>query len=74
MTILFIVGIIILLPFIAKLFIVYAGYFLWALKVPPIKINLNLNSKQLAVPPKKKIIGFPTILPSVVTDKKKDEK
>jgi len=74
MTILFIVGTIILLPFICKLLVVYLGYFQWALKVPPIKINLNLHKAQ-PQSKKKQQIGFPAISPEqVVVAEKKNAK
>jgi hypothetical protein len=71
MSITVILLLILLLPFLCKMLIVYMAYFQWALRVPPIKLILNLK-KVTKQTPKKSKIGFsiPETCQSV-TDKKK---
>ena len=74
MTILIVVGVVLMLPFICKLAIVYITYFQWALRVPPIKILLNIGKRN--EPMRKRQIGFPVeaVTPELALVNKKEEK
>ncbi len=65
--------IILLLPFLVKLFVIYLGYVQWALKTSPIKIDLNFKKNQTTAK-KKQQIGFPVELPEQIVEAKKHDK
>ena len=58
MTLLIIIALLILMPFIIKLAVVYLAFLDWALRLKPIQLSLTLG-KKTAQPAKKKQIGFP---------------